>query len=357
MSNFGASTVSDDGTLTVWIDYVPYTVGTEHVGYSKLLESFKKGDVDSFLKHWNTKDAVKNYCESVSEDVTVVGEDVLYKGQKLHSSLSSRVVELMRGGFKFEPMLKFLQNLMKNPSNNSVEQLYNFLSHKHLPITDDGCFLAYKTVSKHSGWDSWTDVNGKLVMSGDLVDKYSKRVRNNVGDVVEMQRNKVDDNPGRHCSHGYHVGALSYAGPGGWYNSASDTVVLVKVNPADAVSVPTDHEFTKLRVCKYEVVALYKEPLTKASYKTEVGHVSTCDVVDEVDDFFDEVDVDELQYGDVVSFWYTNKALQEDERFVFVECADGDKVTGKLLSDDPSFDEHKFGSFLKDSMRNLRFLD
>jgi hypothetical protein len=54
---------------------------------------------------------------------------------------------------------------------------------------------------------------------------------------------------------------LEYAGPGGWYHRSDDVVVIVKVNPRDAVSVPIDHSAQKLRVCRYEVVGVYDRPL------------------------------------------------------------------------------------------------
>jgi hypothetical protein len=65
------------------------------------------------------------------------------------------------------------------------------------------------------------------------------------------------------------VGGLGYSGKGGWYHSSGDRVMIVKVNPADAVSVPSDHEFQKLRVCKYIVIGesdqVLEAPLYTAS--------------------------------------------------------------------------------------------
>ena len=53
----------------------------------------------------------------------------------------------MREGLPFEPLVKLFENLMKNISYQTRTQLYDFLEHKNLPITEDGCFLAYKAVN------------------------------------------------------------------------------------------------------------------------------------------------------------------------------------------------------------------
>jgi hypothetical protein len=170
-----------------------------------------------------------------------------------------------------------LENLMSNPSARAISELYDFLEHRALPITEDGYFLAYKSVRS------------------DFKDKYSGTIDNSVGKTVEFPRNKVDDDRAHECSYGLHVGALAYSGPGGWYNSASDKVVIVKVNPKDAVSVPQDHNAQKLRVCKYEVVSLYSGGMEDAPVYNSVGKPS-----DKNNDF----DVDTVSTDDIFSEGY-----------------------------------------------------
>ena len=137
----------------------------------------------------------------------------------------------------------------------SVVELYNFLQHKYLPITPDGCFIAYKGLTKYSGPES-TDKMGRKLVSGDLVDKYTgKSYRNNVGDKNSMHRRNVDDDANRGCSEGLHVGSLEYATE---YASGGD-VVLCKIDPANVVSVPHDCNCQKVRVSEYEVVGIYNQ--------------------------------------------------------------------------------------------------
>ena len=133
-----------------------------------------------------------------------------------------------------------------NVSANSVNELYSFLSYKSLPITPEGNFLAYKGVKNDfyssSGNISTVVVQGKVNEAGNIL--------NTLGSTIEVARRSVDDNKDNHCSFGLHVGsfdyATSWAGPTG-------RLLVVEVNPADAVSVPTDCSFQKLRVSKYKV--------------------------------------------------------------------------------------------------------
>jgi hypothetical protein len=72
-----------------------------------------------------------------------------------------------------------------------------------------------------------------------------------------MERRFVNDDFANACSGGLHVGSLEYAL--GWAG-VGGRVVIVSVDPADVVTVPT-HETTKLRVCSYTVVGEYTQKL------------------------------------------------------------------------------------------------
>jgi hypothetical protein len=128
-------------------------------------------------------------------------------------------------------MASFMENLMSNSSKRAVDELYGFLEKNNLPITPDGHFLAYKRVR-----DNYFDV-------------HSGTMDNSVGKIVEMERNEVDDNKDRTCSAGLHFCSHSYLGHFG-----GDRVVIVKINPRDVVSIPSDYNDSKGRACRYEVI-------------------------------------------------------------------------------------------------------
>ena len=72
---------------------------------------------------------------------------------------------------------------------------------------------------------------------------------------------------------------MSRAGDTVSRDDGGDQVVVCKVNPRDVVSVPTDSNFGKLRVCRYEVVSVLKtiyaapvtgQPMAKRAVTPEV---------------------------------------------------------------------------------------
>jgi len=204
-----------------------YQVTSEHPKYEEILEALH-GTEDNIAKLMDMEQGVREYFDG--SNVEVVGGFVKYDGEVVDTTLTKRILEFMKQGLPFEPLVKFFDNLMANPSYSSRNQLYDFLEHKNLPITEDGCFLAYKAVNS------------------DYKDKWSGKFDNSVGKVVEINRGKVDDDRDRGCSSGLHCGALDYVRDYGSEGSG-DHIMIVKVNPADTVSVPCDCQFMKLRTC------------------------------------------------------------------------------------------------------------
>ena len=162
---------------------------------------------------------------------------VYYEDEAIHSALTDRILWGLEEGFDMTPYIRFLDNVMENPSSQSVKELYSFMEAAKMGITDDGCILGYKKVTEY------------------YKDIYTKTIDNSVGAVVEMRRNRVDDNREQTCSTGLHFCAMSYLPSYG--ASRGDRVMIVKVHPRDIVSVPVDYQFAKVRCCRYEVIAEY----------------------------------------------------------------------------------------------------
>ena len=241
--------ISGNGTMTIVINNESHSIGYDHPNYIHIKECLVNNNEEGMIPLLNIPESILNYTD---EDVTIEAGVLKYKDEEIHNSLTERIMTMMRDGFPFQPMLKFLGNVLENPSNRAVQELYSFLEHKNLPITEDGCFLAYKAVNKN------------------YMDKYSGTFDNSVGQSVTMQRRKVDDNCNHGCSDGLHVGALDYVE--GYRNEGNeDKVVIVKVNPQDVVSVPTDSECQKVRCCSYEVVADYTGPLKEQVHHAQDG--------------------------------------------------------------------------------------
>jgi hypothetical protein len=90
------------------------------------------------------------------------------------------------------------------------------------------------------------------------MDWHSNSCYNGIGELLEMPRNGVDDDANRGCSKGYHVGSLEYASN---FGGANAKLLIVRVDPADVVSVPHDCAHQKVRTCRYTVTQEYKGPL------------------------------------------------------------------------------------------------
>lgn len=241
--------ISGNGTMTIVLNNESHSIGYDHPNYIHIKECLVNNDEESMIPLLNIPESILNYTD---ENVTIEAGVLKYKDEEIHNSLTERIMTMMRDGFPFQPMIKFLGNILENPSNRAVQELYSFLEHKNLPITEDGCFLAYKAVNKN------------------YMDKYSGTIDNSVGQSVTMQRRKVDDNCNNGCSDGLHVGALDYVES--YRNEGNeDKVVIVKVNPQDVVSVPTDSECQKVRCCSYEVVADYTGPLKEQVHHAQDG--------------------------------------------------------------------------------------
>lgn len=279
--------VANDGSITAVVNNKSYVVGRDHPNYDGIKAAIKSNDADTLVRLADIPKSVNNFT---SGRVEVRDGTVFYGNEPLHNAVTDRILSLMREGFPFEPVCRFLENLMQNPSARSVKELYTFLAHQHLPITEDGHFLAYKRVR-----DNWFDI-------------YSGKFDNSIGKVVEITRSMVDDDFRNGCSFGLHVGAIEYVrGYSGGGCEGGGHVVIVKVNPKDAVSVPTEENCTKLRVCRYEVIGEYTGDLTSALY-TSSGAPSTPsvgpsyndddDYDDDDDDYDDEDDFDDEDFDD-----------------------------------------------------------
>jgi len=338
---------SSNGSLTAIINGGVYSIDKSHPNYKLILESYKTGNTEDFLElytHKKSQDEILTKSYVANTGISLEGGKVLYNGKELHHSYGKRILEAQKEGFPIEPMVLFFNNLMLNPSARSVEELPDFLMNRNLPLTEDGCFLAYKSVN--SRWYSKYAGDGSLVLiSGKEVDG---RIYNAVGEIIECERNQVDDDRSHECSKGLHVGGLSYSGPGGSYNDYGDRVIIVKINPKDVVSVPRDHNAQKVRVCKYIVLAEYEQPLS-----------SSYEGVEKVEPTVDVLTTDKLKRIDEITFFYKGKNDYEyDRRYMIIEEVNSDHVYGIVLPNDRSYEEgNESRKFMFDNMKEISYYD
>jgi hypothetical protein len=232
------------GFITVVLDGERHSINAGNNLFSKALEAYKVNDWDAFIGCVNPEIRLKSLYASY-EGIEVKDGNLYVCGDPVHSTLAPRVLSFLEAGLDCVHLFKFILKLNLNPSKRAVDELYTFLEHRALPITDNGNFQAYKAVNS------------------DYTDKYSGKFLNTIDSVLEMPRNKVDDDKNVGCSYGFHAGTIEYAKQ---FSGGSGHIVLVEINPADVVSIPTDCQFQKLRTCKYKVVGEYEIDLTDPLY-------------------------------------------------------------------------------------------
>jgi hypothetical protein len=225
---------------------VKFYAGTSQ--YDRAVEMLQDGNPEDVFD-LDAKSVVTKFFEFEADDdygdVRVTIEDgegfitlANYDDMKvsLHPAILARIMKMNEQGFSAQPLVNFIANLYANPSKSAVDELYLFIEQNELPITEDGCFIAYK------------------IVQNDYKDIYSRTMSNKVGEIVSMPRHMVDDKRENTCSKGLHFCSKEYLNHYGSSTRTNDRCMLVKINPADVVSIPFDYNNAKGRTWQYEVV-------------------------------------------------------------------------------------------------------
>jgi hypothetical protein len=211
----------------------------------------------------------------------------------------------------FESVLKFWTKLVRNPTVELRDRLFDFTHYCQNQITLDGNFIGYKAVARvvvrdkekfneqlanivnvldeadakkcvlayearyeelictmHESlvspehyllgtvWDIHSRIAGKTYnYSVGYTDIYSGRTTIQLNRVVSMSRNECDEDPFEACSSGLHVGSFRYAMDySNCLSNPNHAMLEVLVSPTDVVAVP-EYCAEKLRTARYLPVA------------------------------------------------------------------------------------------------------
>lgn len=304
-------------TLVILIENRQHTLTrSSHPNFDKVVNAIRDENWSVIPDLVDMARAVASYANGLLE---VRNGDVYWDGVPFHNALTDRLLRFLEEGLPVEPLVNFLHKLKCNPSKRAVDELYTFLEKNSLPITPDGCIMAYKKIR-----GNYTDCHsGKVLnkpaslMSQDEIESYPKVVDGVTTDVfyddngnpvtaVFMPRNMVDEDKDRTCSSGLHFCSLAYLPQFG--TSDGDRVVLVKVNPADVVSIPSDYDHAKARTCRYEVVAEHVVEDGKDRDRTDAfdsavyGSFDDSDEDTDYDWFDDDSDSDSFSDDGILDF-------------------------------------------------------
>jgi len=236
----------------------PVQVGEDHPKYQTLKDGVVHDTLtlEEAVAMVDMSIEVAEKFEQVSDRVAVRDGHLFFDGDPVHNVMADHILRCLEAGLEdYKPLVKFMEKLAQNPTDHSRDQAYEWLTGRDFTITADGDFLAYKGVRKDANGEYVSIHSGPGIVNGKAVNGH---VPNPLGGVIEIGRSQVNFDPSQGCSTGLHVGSYDYA-----HSFANGALLLVKVNPRDVVSVPTDCNAEKMRVCRYEVIKQIDAPETE----------------------------------------------------------------------------------------------
>lgn len=263
---------TEDGreSLTVFTPSgAPIVATGDHPQFAEILEGAQSdAPIDDLRNLADLGNVVAQNFETLSERVAVAHGRVFFDGDEVDSTITQQIVRCLDdpsvGDWK--PLVLFMENVAANPNEHSRSQLFDWLRDRDFTITTNGCFIAYKGVHNRDVDDAYpyqSSSRGEAIVNGE---RFTGQIPNGVGATVEMPRSDVQHDPGHGCSTGLHVGTYEYA-----QGYARGALLTVLVNPRDVVSVPTDCNAEKMRVCRYVVSDDTPTPPSESAAIAEVG--------------------------------------------------------------------------------------
>lgn len=225
-----------DTAVSIVLNFSPKVIPASHPNFGKIVDLLHDGATEDQIEP--LIDLPKAISSTAGGFITVEKGKLFFKGFEVKNTLSNLILQLLGEGrdTAANPLKSFLENCYENPDRRAVDDLYDWCAHSGLPITPDGCILAWKAVR-----DDYRSIHTP----------NDARFDHRVGKVVEERREDCDADPDRPCSSGLHFCSGAYLKN---YTSGGSRVVAVKINPRDVVAFPKDYGWEKGRACRYEVV-------------------------------------------------------------------------------------------------------
>lgn len=234
-----------------------YTVDSTHPEWDEILSIILKDDPDEsdeqrLREILAPAEMIAKGFERLSDRVSVRDGHILFDNDKVDNELTEMILEIHQDtssdrDFSLGCLVNFMEKVYTNPNDHSRDNLYRWMKNRSFSITEEGDLIAFKGVKS----DRMSVNTGFAIVNGEEI---TGQIPNEDGSIIEMPRSRVDHNPASACSTGLHAGTLGYAG------GFSELLIAVLINPRDVVSVPTDANDQKMRVCRYLVLGEYRDP-------------------------------------------------------------------------------------------------
>lgn len=267
--------ITNSGIINVVLNGAPTTVATDHTNYNKIVTALREKEYDLIDGLINLAKPIEKAIEHTGSSLVSIKNGLIYyNGFIVDNTLTRRILSMIEKEYPFDPMIAFLENLMSNPSADAIRELYDFMDHNQMPITEDGYMLAYKRVTE------------------DWVDFYTHSVDNSIGTLVSMPRSGVVADSARTCAAGLHFCSLEHLP---LYHGGSGRAIIIKINPKDVVSIPCTYKNAKGRCCAYTVLSEHaptgnmlederKEAFTEPVYNASGGDGARLDDCEDYED-------------------------------------------------------------------------
>lgn len=251
MLKYSLVSEGDGASLTVYKDGKVYTATSTHPNYDDIVAAVVTGDVDVSL--FDVETGIVKKFERLSERVSYANGVIYFDGDPQDDICARQIVEAISEGSSYEPFVYFMEKVASNPNAHSREQLFGWMKKHSLTVDSDGDIIAYRGVRVDNEGNFTSTTQGPAVVDGVPVDGY---VPNYIGAVVEMPRSMVQHNPAVGCDTGLHAANWRYA------STMGSVRIKIKINPRDVVSVPTESNEEKMRVCRFTVLEQIDGPVT-----------------------------------------------------------------------------------------------
>lgn len=338
------SLVSDSRGTTLSLNFTngdSEVVSPDHPRFDEIYEAAKDNSVseDEVRKMVNILTTVGDHLTGLSERVSFTEKNVFFDGDPIRNEIADHILRLVKEGDDkgYMALVNFLEKVQTNPNEHSRESLYAWLQGQNFTITPDGDLIAYKGVQVNADGVSESISTGTATVNGTV---YEGAIPNPDGAIVEMPRSAVQHDTGVACSTGLHAGSWNYAS-----NFARGRVLTVKINPRDVVSVPTDCNAEKVRVCRYEVLSTVEQKYEGTTW------LDADEGVDAEDDYYDpngyedwyddEEETDEPYGWDDDSEDYDYDDEDEDEDGLGLEDVATDEDGNEPEDDEPEVEQPK----------------
>lgn len=238
------------------------TIHRTHPFFADVVKHIRNNELDSNGPLGKILDKAGQLKKSSNGVFDMIGDCIFYNGSIITTELSNKIFEYTEANIPYDNLILFHESLSNNPSEHVRNELWKFLDRAGHPLTEDGCFIAYRKCRE------------------DYFDGHSGTFRNMIGDICVMDRKDCDDNPENTCSRGLHAASYNYAKS----FLSGGHLMAVKIDPKDVVSIPKEYKTEKLRCCKFEVVDEIDAPYTGLVFTQKNTQVVTeTDKEDELD--------------------------------------------------------------------------